>query len=71
MCVPLADAVPPPPAGRVSPGCISAQQQQPTAFVIEWVPAVLPQAQVGELRLQFQFVHQRNGQLVGPPTLNV
>ncbi|KAF0310324.1 uncharacterized protein FJT64_018660 [Amphibalanus amphitrite] len=50
-------------------GCISAQQQQPTPFIIEWVPAVLPQSQVGELRLQFQFVHQRNGQLVDPPQL--
>ena len=57
------------PPRRVPAGCISAQQQQPTPFIIEWVPSVLPKSEVGELRLQFQFVHQRNGQLVDPPQM--
>jgi len=30
-------------------------------FVIEWIPDILPQSHVGELRIQFEFGHQYNG----------
>ena len=34
----------------------------PVPFIIEWTPNVLPNSQVGELRIKFEFSHSRNGQ---------
>ncbi|XP_026293918.1 uncharacterized protein C2orf42 homolog isoform X2 [Frankliniella occidentalis] len=42
-------------------GNTSPDQMEPTPFVIEWIPDVLPLSRVGELRLQFKFGHQRCG----------
>ena len=30
-------------------------------FIIEWIPDILPQSHVGEMRIQFEFGHQCNG----------
>ena len=30
-------------------------------FVIEWIPDILPQSHIGEMRIQFEFGHQCNG----------
>lgn len=30
-------------------------------FVIEWIPDILPQCKIGELRIKFEYGHQRNG----------
>ena len=37
--------------------------EPPTPFTIEWTPDILPRTRVGELRLQFQYVHMRNGHI--------
>ncbi|KAJ1525258.1 hypothetical protein ONE63_010082 [Megalurothrips usitatus] len=42
-------------------GNTSPDQLEPTPFIIEWIPDVLPLSRVGELRLQFKFGHQRCG----------
>lgn len=39
----------------------SLNQKEPTPFIIEWIPDVLPKSHVGELRIKFQYGHQRNG----------
>lgn len=39
-------------------GNTSPDQLEPTPFIIEWIPDVLPLSRVGELRLQFKFGHQ-------------
>lgn len=39
-------------------GNTSPDQIEPTPFIIEWIPDVLPLSKVGELRLQFKFGHQ-------------
>lgn len=36
-------------------------QKEPTPFIIEWIPDVLPKSHVGELRIKFEYGHQRNG----------
>lgn len=36
-------------------------QRDPTPFVLEWIPDILPQSHIGELRITFQYGHQRNG----------
>lgn len=42
-------------------GNTSPDQLEPTPFIIEWIPDVLPLSKVGELQLQFKFGHQRCG----------
>lgn len=43
-------------------GNMSPDQQEPTPFLIEWIPDILPISKIGELRIRFEFGHQRNGQ---------
>lgn len=43
-------------------GNMSPDQQEPTPFLIEWIPDILPLSKIGELRIRFEFGHQRNGQ---------
>jgi hypothetical protein len=43
-------------------GNMSPDQQEPTPFLIEWIPDILPCSKIGELRIRFEFGHQRNGQ---------
>jgi len=38
-------------------------QKDLTPFVIEWIPDILPFMKIGELRIKFEYGHQRNGQL--------
>lgn len=40
---------------------MSANQKEPSLFIIEWTPDVLPKTHVGELRIKFEYGHQRNG----------
>lgn len=44
-------------------GNTSPDQKDPTPFIIEWIPDILPKLKIGELRLKFEYGHQRNGQL--------
>lgn len=39
------------------PGNTSPTQKEPTPFIIEWIPNILPQARIGELRIKFQYGH--------------
>uniref|UniRef100_A0A674DHB0 Chromosome 2 open reading frame 42 n=1 Tax=Salmo trutta TaxID=8032 RepID=A0A674DHB0_SALTR len=39
-----------------------SDQKDPTPFVIEWIPDILPRCRVGELRIRFQYGHQHGGQ---------
>ncbi|KAM4634463.1 uncharacterized protein C2orf42 homolog [Polymixia lowei] len=43
-------------------GTCTADQKEPTPFVIEWIPDILPRSRVGELRIRFEFGHQQSGQ---------
>lgn len=44
-------------------GHMSADQKDPPIpFTLEWIPDVLPKSQIGELRMRFQYGHERNGQ---------
>lgn len=43
-------------------GNMSPDQQEPTPFLIEWIPDILPCSKIGELRIRFEFGHSRNGQ---------
>lgn len=45
----------------LSIGHTSPDQKDPTPFLIEWVPDILPQSHIGELRIEFQYGHQRTG----------
>jgi len=36
-------------------------QREGIPFVIEWIPDILPQSHIGEMRIQFEFGHQYNG----------
>lgn len=38
------------------------QKDPPIPFTLEWIPDVLPKSQIGELRMRFQYGHERNGQ---------
>uniref|UniRef100_T1JIW7 SWIM-type domain-containing protein n=1 Tax=Strigamia maritima TaxID=126957 RepID=T1JIW7_STRMM len=42
-------------------GNTSTDQKEPTPFVIEWIPDILPKMKIGELRIKFEYGHQRNG----------
>ncbi|XP_061180005.1 uncharacterized protein C2orf42 homolog [Saccostrea echinata] len=45
-------------------GNTAADQKEPTPFIIEWIPDILPKSRIGELRIKFEYGHQRNGQIV-------
>ncbi|KAM5228325.1 uncharacterized protein C2orf42 homolog isoform 2-T2 [Ctenodactylus gundi] len=42
-------------------GNTSPDQKEPTPFIIEWIPDILPQSKIGELRIKFEYGHHRNG----------
>lgn len=44
-------------------GLMFQDQKESAPFIIEWIPNVLPETRVGELRIQFQFIHLKNGKL--------
>lgn len=44
-------------------GQTSPDQKELTPFIIEWIPEILPFMKIGELRIKFEYGHQRNGQL--------
>nr|XP_036854098.1 uncharacterized protein C2orf42-like [Manis javanica] len=48
-------------AGRLCSGNTSPDQKEPTPFIIEWIPDILPQSKIGELRIKFEYGHHRNG----------
>ncbi|XP_005094270.1 uncharacterized protein C2orf42 homolog isoform X2 [Aplysia californica] len=41
----------------------TADQKEPVPFIIEWIPDILPRCHIGELRIKFEYGHQRNGQI--------
>ncbi|XP_069070312.1 uncharacterized protein C2orf42 homolog [Pleurodeles waltl] len=43
-------------------GAMSSDQKEPTPFIIEWIPDILPESKIGELRIKFEYGHHRNGQ---------
>ncbi|XP_048874684.1 uncharacterized protein C2orf42 homolog isoform X1 [Brienomyrus brachyistius] len=43
-------------------GTSTPEQKGPTPFVIEWIPDILPQSRVGELRIHFEYGHQHGTQ---------
>ncbi|KAK2163766.1 hypothetical protein LSH36_74g02076 [Paralvinella palmiformis] len=49
-------------------GLTSPDQKVPTPFVIEWIPDILPKSRIGELRIKFEYGHQRNGQVDHRPS---
>ncbi|KAF1543090.1 hypothetical protein FQV10_0001282, partial [Eudyptes schlegeli] len=38
-------------------GNTSPTQKEPTPFIIEWIPNILPRSRIGELRIKFQYGH--------------
>ncbi|ESO90823.1 hypothetical protein LOTGIDRAFT_122741 [Lottia gigantea] len=44
-------------------GASSVESKDPTPFIIEWIPDILPKSRIGELRIKFEYGHQRNGQV--------
>lgn len=44
-------------------GNTTADQREPTPFIIEWIPDILPKSHIGELRIKFEYGHQRNGHI--------
>ncbi|XP_070541568.1 uncharacterized protein C2orf42-like isoform X3 [Ptychodera flava] len=44
-------------------GNTSPDQKEPTPLVIEWIPDILPKSKIGELRIKFEYGHQRNGHI--------
>ncbi|XP_054080939.1 uncharacterized protein C2orf42-like [Rissa tridactyla] len=48
-------------------GNTSPTQKEPTPFIIEWIPDILPRSRIGELRLKFQYGHHSARQPPGPP----
>lgn len=44
-------------------GNTTPDQKDPTPFVIEWIPDILPKSRIGELRIKFEYGHQRNGHI--------
>ena len=45
------------------PGNTTSDQKEPTPFIIEWIPDILPKSRIGELRIKLEYGHQRNGQI--------
>lgn len=33
---------------------------EPTPFIIEWIPDILPVSKIGELRIRFEYGHQKS-----------
>ncbi|KAH9503249.1 hypothetical protein Btru_068557 [Bulinus truncatus] len=46
-------------------------QKESTPFIIEWIPDILPRCHIGELRIKFEYGHQRNGQIENRNTSNL
>lgn len=44
------------------PGPGTGEQNEAGPFVIEWIPDLLPRCQMGELRITFEFGHEKSGQ---------
>jgi hypothetical protein len=44
-------------------GNVTPDQKEPTPFIIEWIPDILPKMRIGELRIKLEYGHQRNGQI--------
>ncbi|ELU13840.1 hypothetical protein CAPTEDRAFT_18678 [Capitella teleta] len=44
-------------------GNTARDQTEPTPFIIEWIPDILPHSRIGELRIKFEYGHERNGQI--------
>lgn len=51
---------------RLRVGSAAPGQKDATPFIIEWIPDILPQSLIGELRIKFEFDHLHNGQLLTP-----
>ena len=51
---------------RLRVGTPPPGQKEPTPFIIEWIPDILPLSFIGELRIKFEFDHLHNGQLLTP-----
>ncbi|XP_063597562.1 uncharacterized protein C2orf42-like [Penaeus indicus] len=49
---------------RLRVGTTAPGQKEPTPFIIEWIPDILPKSLIGELRIKFEFDHLHNGQLL-------
>ncbi|XP_056146524.1 uncharacterized protein C2orf42 homolog isoform X2 [Lampris incognitus] len=43
-------------------GLCETDQKEPTPFVIEWIPDILPRSGLGELKISFKFGHQQSAQ---------
>ncbi|XP_054714511.1 uncharacterized protein C2orf42 homolog isoform X2 [Uloborus diversus] len=44
-------------------GTMNQDQKQPIPFIVEWIPDILPKSHIGELRIKFEYGHQRNGMI--------
>ncbi|XP_072122845.1 uncharacterized protein C2orf42 homolog isoform X1 [Mobula birostris] len=44
-------------------GNMSPDQKEPTPFIIEWIPDILPRSKIGEMRIKFEYGHHRNGHI--------
>lgn len=42
---------------------LATDSKDATPFIIEWIPDILPRSHIGELRIKFEYGHQRNGQI--------
>ncbi|XP_078095387.1 uncharacterized protein C2orf42 homolog isoform X2 [Mustelus asterias] len=42
-------------------GNMSPEQKEPTPFIIEWIPDILPRLKIGEMRIKLEYGHHRNG----------
>uniref|UniRef100_A0A8B9CUM3 Chromosome 2 open reading frame 42 n=1 Tax=Anser brachyrhynchus TaxID=132585 RepID=A0A8B9CUM3_9AVES len=43
-------------------GNTSPTQKEPTPFIIEWIPNILPHSRIGELRIKFEYGHHGSRQ---------
>ncbi|KAM9175002.1 uncharacterized protein C2orf42 homolog [Mergus octosetaceus] len=48
-------------------GNTSPTQKEPTPFIIEWIPNILPHSRIGELRIKFEYGHHGSRQ---PPAFS-
>lgn len=44
----------------MSLGNTAPHQVEPTPFLIEWIPDILPISKIGELRIRFEYGHVKN-----------
>ncbi|GCB63038.1 hypothetical protein scyTo_0011558 [Scyliorhinus torazame] len=44
-------------------GNMSPEQKEPTPFIIEWIPDILPRLKIGEMRIKLVYGHHRNGHI--------